>query len=174
DEEAVHGILNQAKIIKYHEAFSIGEFEITYIDAGHILGSASIEIVDSHTQEKIAFSGDLGNTPEPISAPTEYIENADYVVMESTYGGRTHSTEDAVEIIKSEINTIESFNSTLLIPAFSLERTQVLLHILDHLKKEGKVKEQTQVYLDSPMGIKATYIYGEFPELYGQELKLHS
>ncbi|MBX4206133.1 MBL fold metallo-hydrolase, partial [Candidatus Microgenomates bacterium] len=124
--------------------------------------------------KKIVFSGDLGNTPEPIEQPTEFIDSSDFVVMESTYGGRTHSTENALEVLQKEINTVENFNSALLIPAFSLERTQTLLHMIDHLKKEGKVKNETTVYLDSPMAIKATYIYTQFPNYYSKELSEHT
>ena len=174
DEDQVNKVIGFMKVIDYHKVFSISEFDINYIDAGHILGSASIEIIDTSSNQKIVFSGDLGNSPEPLELPTEYVDDADFIVMESTYGGRSHSSENATQVIQKEINTVESFNSALLIPAFSLERTQVLLHMIDHLKKEGKMKASTPIYLDSPMAIKATYIYGQFPNLYNQELSDHN
>ncbi|MEK7526008.1 MAG: MBL fold metallo-hydrolase [Patescibacteria group bacterium] len=173
-ENDVAKLLALSKIVTYHEKFNIGSFEIEYFDAGHILGSASIVVKDNVSGKTIAFSGDLGNSPEPLVKPTEYIEAADIVLMESTYGGRVHSKENPLEILQKEINTVESFNSTLLIPSFSIERAQTLLHMIDHLKKEKKIKDTTPVYLDSPMAIKTTYTYEGYPGLFSEELFNHA
>ncbi len=170
----VSKLLSLSKIIAYHEVLKIGEFDIEYFDAGHILGSASIRVKDNSSGKVIAFSGDLGNSPEPLVKPTEYIEAADIALMESTYGGRVHSKENPLDILQKEINTIESFNSALLIPSFSIERAQTLLHMIDHLKKEKKVKDTTPVYLDSPMAIKTTYTYESYPGLFSNELFDHA
>jgi len=148
---------------KYREPFKIGDFTVTMRDAGHILGSASLEI--SNGGEKIVFSGDVGNFPEALMRETEMIDNADVVVMESTYGDRLHPSEDPAEMVRAEINAVEKSGGTLLIPAFSLERTQELSHMIGHLKTEGKILAQTPVFMDSPMGNKATEIYKNYPEL---------
>jgi len=137
------------------------------------LGSASIEMI-SAKGEKIVFSGDLGNSPEDLIQPTETFNEADVVVMESTYGDQLHTLENPKEIMRQEINEIEKTGGTLLIPAFSIERTQEVLHDIDHLKKSGQVKQETLVFLDSPMAIKATEVFKQHAELYNRELAEHS
>jgi metallo-beta-lactamase family protein len=137
------------------------------------LGSASIEVVDRGDNRKIVFSGDLGNTPEDIIKSTEYIDNADIVVMETTYGDKVHPAEDPSQILMEEINKIEADSGVLLIPAFSLERTQEILHRINHLKKDKKINLDTPVFMDSPMGIRATQIFGQFREFYNEELQSH-
>jgi len=183
-EEEVEKLLTHCRIVAYDRPFTVGSFEITMRDAGHILGSASIEIKlktsarggQAKTQKlkRIIFSGDLGNTPQDLIRPTEMIKEAEVVVMESTYGDRTHSNEDPLKVIQGEINAIEESGGTLLIPAFSLERTQEILHRIDHLKKSKKIKDETPVFLDSPMAIKATMIFKHFADLYNQELADHA
>ena len=124
--------------------------------------------------EKVVFSGDLGNSPEDIVKPTESFENVDVVVMESTYGGRVHPNDKPAETLAEEINEVEKTGSVLLIPSFSLERAQVLLHLLDHLKADQKIRNDTQVFLDSPMAVRATNIYKLFKGLYNKKLALHA
>jgi len=97
------------------------------------------------------------------------IADADAVVMESTYGDRVHPIEDANAILQQEINAVEKNNGTLLIPCFAIERSQELLHDIAHLKKDGKVKEETQVFFDSPMAEKVTEVFEQYPELYNEE-----
>jgi len=173
--DEVSKTINMIEIINYDEDIVIGDFKATFKDAGHILGSSSIEITDMSTKNssKVVFSGDLGNTPQSIVKPTEYITTADYVVMESTYGNADHPQENPDEIIQNEINAVEKSGGTLLIPAFSIERTQELLHILNHLKKDGKVEAFTPVFLDSPMAINATQAYLDFKEFYNDEIRGH-
>jgi metallo-beta-lactamase family protein len=153
--------------VDYRIPKQIGDFIITFRDAGHILGSASLEITDDKPDsgiKKIVFSGDLGNTPEALEQATELIDSSDVVVMESTYGDRLHPKSNPVELVQSEINAIEKSGGTLLIPTFSLDRTQELLHMIMHLKKEGKVGSETPIYLDSPMAEKATRVYVNYPK----------
>jgi metallo-beta-lactamase family protein len=160
--------------LDYRISKQIGDFTITFRDAGHILGSASIEITDNNPESeirKVVFSGDLGNSPEDLERATELIDNADAVVMESTYGDRLHPKTNPVDSITSEINAIENSGGTLLVPTFSLDRTQELLHIIMHLKREGKVRNETPVYLDSPMAERATQVYVEYPKDFNQEIQ---
>lgn len=174
--EEVWKVLKMIEVVEYDDPIKVGSFEATFRDAGHILGSASIEIVDrvSDKPQKIVFSGDLGNTPQDIVKPTHYIKEADFVVMESTYGDSAHPAENPKQIVQEEINTIEETGGVLLIPAFALERTQEVLHILHHLKKDGAIKPQTPVFLDSPMGIDATAVYMEFMDYYNDEIRAHT
>ena len=174
DSAMVTQTITRFRPVEYHVPSQIGDFTVTFRDAGHILGSASLEIVDNNPNteiKKIVFSGDLGNTPEPLEAATELIDLADAVVMESTYGDRLHPTGNPIDSIQSEINTIEKTGGVLLIPSFSLDRTQELLHIIMHLKKEGKVGNATPVFMDSPMAQKATTVYVNYPKLFNPEIQ---
>lgn len=165
DKEDVEQLLLQIKTSNYEQSSNLGDFEVIFHDAGHILGSACVEIIDLKSTSEIkhiVFSGDLGNTPEPLEQPTAKIASADIIVMESTYGDRLHPKLDAGEAILNEILAVEKTGATLLIPAFSLERTQEILHIIKHLKLEGKVKNETEVFLDGPMALKATKVYQNY------------
>jgi metallo-beta-lactamase family protein len=173
-EEEVEKLLQMVEIVDYDQEFFFGPFAVTFKNAGHILGSASIVVKDKGDNRKIVFSGDLGNTPEDIIRPTQYIDEADFVVMEATYGDKTHPKQDPTQIIGEEINAIEEQPGVLLIPAFSLERTQEILHRIYHLKKEKKIREDTPVFMDSPMGIRATEIFKLFKEHYNEELHSHT
>lgn len=172
-EDDVEKVIKFFKTVEYGEPFEIGPFSINFRDAGHIIGSASVEITDHSAKgvKKIVFSGDLGNSPEPLVRATELIDSADVVVMESTYGDRVHPDEDPRIKIAAEINEVESTGGVLLIPAFSIERSQELLHLIHHLKKDGKVKAETEVVFDAPMGQKATVIFEKYSKYYNNELK---
>lgn len=170
-------LLEQIVTIEYDDAFKIGPYTFTFRDAGHILGSATIEVIDrecDNENRKIVFSGDLGNYPQDLIRMTQFIDDGDVVIMESTYGDRSHPQEDTAALMQAEINHVEKTGGTLLIPSFSLERTQEILHVIDHLKKDGKVREQTPTFLDSPMSISATDIFRKFVDLYGTELIEHT
>lgn len=160
--------------VHYRTPFTIGNFTITMRDAGHILGSAYLEVEDAKPDSpirKIVFSGDLGNSPDDLLPDIERIDSADAVVMESTYGDRLHPTSDPMDAVASEINAVEETGGTLLIPAFSLQRTQELIHMIMHLKQKGKVRQATPVFMDSPMGNAATTIYTRYPEDFNGHVK---
>lgn len=171
--EEVEKTLEMVEIVEYDKEIHFGPFSVLFKNAGHILGSASILITDKGDNRSIVFSGDLGNTPEDIIRPTDYFDQADIVVMESTYGDKSHPKHDPTQVICEEINAIEQESGVLLIPAFSLERTQEVLHRIYHLKKENKIRPDTPVFMDSPMGIRATEIFKLFKEYYNEELSQH-
>jgi metallo-beta-lactamase family protein len=162
DDALVEKTIAKFKTVDLHHVFKIDDFTIEMYDAGHILGSTSLKITNG--QNSIIFSGDLGNSPEPLEKATEIISEGSTVIMESTYGDRLHPKGDPSEVVQSEINAIEKGGGVLLIPAFSLERTQELLHIIMHLKREGKISSVTPIYLDSPMAEKAIRIYENYPQ----------
>lgn len=174
DLDQVQKTLEMIEVVRYDTRFVAGSFGITLRDAGHILGSSSVEIVDQNSKKKIVFSGDLGNSPEDIVRPTTYIDAADFVVMETTYGDKAHPKEDPSQILQEEIQAIERTGGVLLIPAFSLERTQEILHRIHHLKKDGKIRPDTPVFMDGPMGIRATAVFRQFREFYNEELRSHT
>jgi metallo-beta-lactamase family protein len=175
--ESVGKILKRIKTKEYDEVFQIGNSGAvaTLRDAGHILGSASAEIKDTDGKRYV-FSGDLGNnSPSRILKPPELIKKADYVFLESTYGDRLHPVEDPKEIFKEAVDFIRSTNGTLLIPAFSIDRTPVALHMLKTMREQGLLRDkygnEIPVHLDSPMASKATKIYREFPWLLSEEIQ---
>lgn len=174
DKDLALQTIERFRRVHYREPFHIGSFTVTMRDAGHIMGSASLEITDDASDSeirKIVFSGDLGNSPEDLLHETELIDAADAVVMESTYGDRLHPDEDPSDIIASEINVVEATGGTLLVPAFSLERTQEILHIIMHLKRSGLVRAATPVFMDSPMAETATRIYTKYPEDFNDHIR---
>lgn len=170
----VINLVKQFVTVDYHKETHIGDFTITFYDAGHILGSASLEIIDKNPSSdirKVIFSADIGNYPAYLEEATEFIKSGDAVVIETTYGDRLHPTESPIDALQSEINAIEVNGGTLLIPSFSLDRAQELLHIMMHLKKDGKIQVETPVILDSPMAEKATKIYVNYPKLFNDHIE---
>ncbi|MCI0619929.1 MBL fold metallo-hydrolase [Candidatus Wolfebacteria bacterium] len=143
---------------KYHEPFRIGgHMDVVLLDAGHILGSAMIQVTVSGT--KFLFTGDLGNSPAPLLRSTEPPEDVSYLVMESVYGDRNHeSVDERREKLESIIENTVRDKGVLMIPAFSIERTQVLLYEINRLVEQGKVPA-VPVFLDSPLAIKVTDVY---------------
>lgn len=170
-EEDVEKILKQVQPVEYNKPFMVGEFGITYSDAGHILGSATVFVEEKSTGKKVSFSGDLGNTPEPLLAPTHWVGKADVAVVESTYGDEIHESRDEVEELAKIVAEAETEKGTVIIPSFSLQRSQEILYIFDQLKKQRKMAIETPVFLDSPMAIRATEVFREFPELYSRKLQ---
>jgi len=160
------------KMVDYNEPLRLGPFMIIYNDAGHIIGSSSIEVSDfsAENKTKIVFSGDLGNSPEDLIKPTETITSSDYVVMETTYGDALHPVEDPDEVITSEINAVAKTGGALLIPSFSIERSQEVIHKIGHLKASGKIPANVYIFFDSPMGEKVTQIFEQYPEYLNQEI----
>lgn len=167
-KDDVEKLMGMIQTVAYDTPVQVGEFTGTLRDAGHILGSSSVEITNGG--KTIVFSGDLGYTPENLIQPTEYLSHADIVVMESTYGNSTHPKEDASHILQKEIEAIEKTGGVLLIPAFSIERTQEILHTLSHLAVKGTLPSSMPVFLDSPMAIEVTQLFKEFPKLYSKDL----
>lgn len=155
------------KTISYHTETPFPQgFSVFLRDAGHILGASIIQF--NYENKKIIFTGDLGNTPTPLLKDTESIEGADYVVMESVYGDRNHEPKDERRkklelIIKDTIDR----GGTLVIPAFSLERTQVMLYEINKLV-ETNVIPHIPVYVDSPLATKITEIYKSSTYLFNE------
>lgn len=147
------------------------QVEARFVDAGHIMGSASIEVrVTEWTKKtKLVFSGDIGQWNTPIVQDPTLIADADYLFMESTYGDRLHEdTAGKEELLAKYTNETFKKWGKLLIPSFSVERTQELLYIYNILITEGKFPAE-KIFLDSPLSIKATEIFKKHTELYDHE-----
>ncbi|MBQ2933517.1 MAG: MBL fold metallo-hydrolase [Clostridia bacterium] len=153
------------KCYNYNEPAQIFDgVRITFIDAGHLLGSASIlfEITENGKTERIIFSGDLGNTNRPLINDPATPPVADYVVIESTYGDRTHGarpdyTAQLTEILQDTFDR----GGNVVIPSFAVGRTQEMLYLIRNIKKQGLIKNHANfsVYVDSPLAVEATNIY---------------
>jgi len=146
--------------LSYHERVEIGRgLSFQLLDAGHILGSAMVEF--SRNGVKMVFTGDLGNSPAPLLRSTEELSNVQYLLMESVYGDRNHEPQEERDKRFADvvISTVKR-GGTVVIPAFSLERTQNILFTLHNLSKDGLLPE-VPVFVDSPLAIKVTEIYRE-------------
>jgi metallo-beta-lactamase family protein len=145
----------------------------TFVDAGHILGSAiiSLRVTDHDGGEErvIVCSGDLGRPGTPILRDPTPIADADYVLVESTYGGREHEPEgEAIRILAETIRMVADAGGVLLVPSFAIGRTQEVVWELDRLIERGEIP-LLPLYLDSPMASKASDIYRHHPENYDEE-----
>lgn len=170
------------KPVKYDQIIDIGEtIHIRFNDAGHMLGSSIVEIwvKENGKEEKIVFTGDLGNNDIPLLAEPTMIEKADYLVMESTYGNRLHmKNEKKAELFLDIVSETLEKNGTVVIPSFAVGRTQEILFELYKLK-DKKEDEQfrkkyeeimnTSVYVDSPLAISATEIFEKNMDLFDEE-----
>ncbi len=143
----------------------------TFHDAGHILGSAIIElsIDDGAERMTIVFSGDLGRNDTPILRDPTPITHADFVLVESTYGNREHAAhEKAVNDLADAVNDVAGGSGVLLVPAFAIGRTQELVWVLDELLRDGRIPH-VPLFLDSPMASRASDVYLRHPEVYDKE-----
>jgi metallo-beta-lactamase family protein len=163
-EDAI-GVLDHFIPCEYGEIITLcPEITIRFVDAGHLLGSSSIEIwgTEGDKQVKLAFSGDIGHGNKPLIRNPQYIREADYVIMESTYGDRLH--EDPPDYAR-ELAAVcqETFarGGNLVIPAFSVGRTQEMLYFFRKIKTENLLPEFSdfEVYIDSPLAVEATSIF---------------
>lgn len=162
DEEDVKRALVFWQTVEYHEKVTVGEWDVVFKDAGHILGSAMIEFTHRQQGTKIVFTGDLGGTPAPLLPETEPLAGADYLVIESVYGDRNHEThEEARAKLEDVIEETIGRGGTLLIPAFSIERTQALLYEIEKMAEESRIP-LVPVFLDSPLAIGITAIYKKY------------
>lgn len=135
------------------------EIQFRYLKNGHILGSALIDL--SFNGKKIVFSGDLGRQKNRILNPPTEIENADYLILESTYGNRLHPESSASEDLAEIINRAVKENGTILIPSFVVERAQEILEILNELIDQQRIPK-IPIYLDSPMGVDVTELFFKY------------
>lgn len=153
--------------LRYHAPVEVGPFVVELFDAGHILGSAIIKI--QAEGKTIVFSGDLGNSPAPIIQPTEHIPQADYCVIESTYGDRIHENVDRrEEQLEDVVEDTVRAGGTLMIPTFAMERTQELLYHMHRLFEEGRVP-RVPVFIDSPLAIKLTAVYKKYESYFNAD-----
>ncbi|HUQ43565.1 MAG TPA: MBL fold metallo-hydrolase [Candidatus Limnocylindria bacterium] len=174
DESDAEKVMPLFKHVRYGRPMDVAPgIRATFFDAGHILGSAIISLEirehDGAEPRTIVFSGDLGRPDTPIISDPTPMANADYVVVESTYGGREHEPGDeAVRMLAEVVNAVDKAGGVLLIPSFAIGRTQEIVWELDRLIERGEIP-QLPLYLDSPMATRASDVYRRHPEFYDAE-----
>lgn len=165
--EDINRLMQLVERLDYGVTTTTHGITIRLLDAGHILGSSIIEIINDG--KNFVFSGDLGNPGTPILRDTQVPTQADLVVMESTYGGRVHEPVGERENILRQtiIETIRR-SGVLMIPAFAIERTQEILYELNQLQSEGKIPK-LPIFLDSPLAINATTVFERYSQYWNRE-----
>jgi metallo-beta-lactamase family protein len=153
----------------YEMPFNIADLTVTFQNAGHILGSSIVHIVRGG--KKIVFTGDIGNVPQPLLNPPTIPTDYDYMVMESVYGDRLHEqVAERTALLAAAIDDTRARGGTLIIPAFSLERTQAMLFEINNLI-ESKTIAPLPVFLDSPLAITVTELYRQYADYMKDEVR---
>ena len=181
DEAPLYSLIDVLDVMdRFGKAATYGEtipladgIGVTFYDAGHILGSASIrlDIDEGGTPRSILFSGDIGGAGRVLLGPPGPPAKADFLVMETTYGDRLHrSYAESVDEFHAAIAATFARGGNVIVPTFALERAQEILYAIRAGIETGKLSSSVQVFLDSPMAISATEIFQRHPECYGPEL----
>lgn len=172
EEPDVDQTLSQMVGVPYKRGVDLGNgVSAVFHNAGHILGSSLVEIIaqqPNNTQRRLLFSGDLGQPGQPIIPPADILPSPDILIVESTYADRDHPPKANISArLRDYIIDIVQQRSKLIIPAFSVGRTQQILFFLNGLLREGKIP-QIPIYVDSPLSLKATQVYAKHTDCYGE------
>ncbi len=172
-EDDVEEALKLFETYPYSESVTLNDnLEFRLRDAGHILGSAIVELWVKNEKDRVrkfVFSGDLGQLGQRIIRDPEYIREADYICIEATYGNRLHRNKDETIIeFLGILKEAKRNKGNVIIPTFAIERTQELIYELN-LFYEKKILKDLPVYLDSPMAIEATKVFRQFPDFYDED-----
>jgi metallo-beta-lactamase family protein len=151
----------------YHDKISITpNLSVSFLNAGHILGSAMVQFI--YNGKKILFTGDLGNSPSPLLPDTDKVIDVDYLIMESVYGDRNHeSRDDRRKLLEQTIEDNYNRKGTLIIPTFSLERSQELLFELNTLVENNRIPIMP-IFLDSPLAIRITEVFKQYKDYFNE------
>ncbi|KPK34188.1 MAG: MBL fold metallo-hydrolase [Phycisphaerae bacterium SG8_4] len=162
--------------VKYKQRVKVAEgVDAVFHDAGHVLGSSIIKVraTDGGEQRTVLFSGDLGRPSRPIVHDPELIAEADYILVESTYGDRVHQgSQDIGEAIAAVVNSAREAGGNIIVPSFALERAQELLYYINE-QLLAKAIQPLRVFLDSPMASRITKVFQKHGELYDEEMIDH-
>src|SRR5690606_29481686 len=149
--------LDSFEAVPFGQELDLGAgLSATFLPAGHILGAAMISLLGGGTS--VLFSGDLGRPVDPLLPPPALVREADYLLVESTYGDRQHEPVDPLDQLEAAIRRTSERGGVVLIPAFAVGRTQTLLYLLHRLKQEGRIPD-LPIYVDSPMAASAIRIF---------------
>jgi len=167
-------VMPMMQVVAYNEPFEPAPgIKAVYRDAGHILGSAFIEIwiTENGGESKLVFSGDLGRPDQMLIQDPKFAEEANYLFLESTYGDRDHKDlGSSLDELAEAISYSYAHGEKVIIPAFAVERTQEVIYSLHMLNKSGKLPKDMPVYVDSPLAIRATEVFRKHPEYMDSEI----
>ncbi len=174
-EEDVEAMMGLFEVYPYGQSVNLHNgVEFRLRDAGHILGSAIVELwvkTDAGRERKLVFSGDLGQPGARIIRDPDMVREADYVVCEATYGNRLHKNKDETVLeLLSVLKQAQQEGGNILIPSFAIERTQEILYEMN-LFFENKLLDPMEIYLDSPMASKATEVFKQYPTFYDEDAR---
>ncbi|MEQ8924778.1 MAG: MBL fold metallo-hydrolase [Fulvivirga sp.] len=158
--------LSLVTTVGYDQDFRIHDnVQVTFRNAGHILGSAFVELLINGTNmtKKVVLSGDLGRFNQPLLASPETVNETDVLFVESTYGDRNNEITNVEEQLKEKVNKGLKEGGCILIPSFAVGRTQIILYYLQKLQSDGSIPN-VSIYIDSPMAISATNLYSKYPD----------
>jgi metallo-beta-lactamase family protein len=165
-EEDAEKALHHLRSVAFHKDIALTHgLEARFMRAGHILGAAMVAI--SSGDRRIVFSGDLGRPHDPLMMPPEIVTDADYLIVESTYGNRKHNGASAEDALASAIARAAARGGSVIVPAFAVGRSQTLLYHLHNLRSAKRIPD-VPIFFDSPMAIDATEIF----ERHGEDHKL--
>ncbi len=154
--------LTQLESLSWDEQVRIGDLRLSLAPVGHIIGASSVHL--DTPSGRLVFTGDVGRSVDPVFYPPRPIPKADWLVVESTYGDRRHPKLDVLDELAEVIEQTASRCGVVLIPAFAVGRTQLVLHLIDKLRRSGRIPD-LPIYMDSPMALTATEIfYAHEPE----------
>lgn len=170
EKDDIKNALTLWQTVDYGQPIELPDgFSACLNDAGHILGSSMVRL--SRAGRSILFTGDIGNVPQPLLNPPQIPTDCQYIVMESVYGDRVHeSVEERTELLRQYIEETISKQGVLLIPAFSLERTQAMLFEINNLVEIGRIPK-LPIFLDSPLAIAVTETYRQWPQYFKQSVR---
>ena len=171
--EDAEACLKQFRPVEYETDFSLGSgVHVHFHDAGHILGSSMLEVhaTESEGETRFLFSGDLGRPDQPILNNPTYVKAADYIILESTYGNREHVEIDWEDRLAEIINETVERKGNVIIPAFAVGRTQIILYYLSRLFQAGRIPD-VPVIIDSPLAIAATAVFRRNTQYYDKEAR---
>ncbi|MCU0441281.1 MAG: MBL fold metallo-hydrolase [Bacteroidia bacterium] len=174
-DRQVEAMLDHLETIPFNQPYRVSEaVQITLVEAGHLLGAASIviDVTENGKTKRIGFTGDLGRSNAELIRVPIPMQSLDYLITETTYGGRDHhTTNDAeTELMKHITETVINQRGRLIIPAFSVGRTQSVVHVLNRLSKKGLLPP-VKVFVDSPLAIRTSHVYENHPELLNESAK---
>jgi metallo-beta-lactamase family protein len=169
-EANIKRALDSWEVVDYHQDIAVGTKMIfRYRDAGHVLGSGMLELI--FNKKKIVFTGDLGNSPSPLLRDTEMLKDVDYMLMESVYGDRNHIARDKRRArLEAIIEDNYQRKGVLIVPTFSLERSQELLFEINELVENKRIPVMP-IFFDSPLGIRLTKIYRQYGQYFNEFAK---
>ena len=170
EQADIQRALSQWQTFGYYESRSLGdELTLHFTNAGHILGSAMVYL--TRHERTLVCTGDVGNVPQPLVAPPDPLKDCQYLITESVYGDRLHEgVAERSDLLRAQIEDTQARGGTLIIPAFSLERTQSMLNEINNLVESGEI-EPLPVFLDSPLAITVTDIYRRYTSYMKSEVQ---